>query len=194
MVQEKIRELQNHYDQLVTLIRKACAMLDNCKRGSLIRKLEEFSTQPQIGAKKERLKVQVKEMTRELAEKSEEIRYFHTKQKQILNWIWILVGQLIDIIHKVRLFNKYGWTPPDAKESTILFKFNGEMKDILREIQKLLILVEPNIQMVVLATPGSFAMIFERIGEIGTTSIQPEVVRNQSLELIRARSTKFVSF
>ena len=48
--------------------------LDYCWR-TVIRKLEELTTQPQLRVEKERLEIQVKELRKDLARKSEEIRY-----------------------------------------------------------------------------------------------------------------------
>ena len=75
--------MQNHYDRLEVFIRKACAMMDSCEPVILLRKMEEFTTQPQLKAKKERLEIQVKDLTKNQATKSEGILHLHAKHDQV---------------------------------------------------------------------------------------------------------------
>ena len=61
------------------MIRKACAMIDSCKPVILTWQMEEFMTQSQLNVEKERLEIEVRDLKKNLAAKSEEIQYFHAK-------------------------------------------------------------------------------------------------------------------
>lgn len=123
------------------------------------------------------LAIQVTDLTKELALKREEVRYFHAKQQAVLNWIRILVGQSCDIKNRLHLFGNNYKTDGHvlaAKVIPILVKFSKEMEEILCEIKKLMAFVGPNIWMVVHTAPVSPAMVFEWVGEVNVTVIELE--------------------
>ena len=80
-------------------------------------------------------------MTLELAQKIEEIRHYHEEQAVVINRVRELVGYPGEIVNKAHLYDKLmEMADPSSARQTlqILVKYSRSMKDLLKEIQKLL--------------------------------------------------------
>ena len=109
-------------------------------------------------------------MTLELAQKSEEIRRYQAEQRVMLNRVQELVGHPGKIVNKAHLYDKLMETadPSSARQTLqILVKYSRSMKDLLKEIQKLLPPRGPPRRMTDRGLPRSpMAGIYEVIGEV----------------------------
>ena len=88
----------------------------------------------------------------------------------ILSWVWELVGHPGEIVNKVHLYDKLMELvdPSSARQTLhILVKYSRFMKDLLKEIQKLLPLCGTRRRML---DPGSLgsptATLYEIIGKV----------------------------
>lgn len=91
--------------------------------------------------KKAQLAAHVAAMTQELAQKSEEIRRYQAEQSVMLNRVRELVGHPGEIVNKAHLYDRLMETanPSSAQQTLqILVEYSRSMKDLLKEIHKLL--------------------------------------------------------
>ena len=80
-------------------------------------------------------------MTRKLTQKSEEIRKYQTEQAVVLSRVRELVGHPGEVVNKAHLYDQLmeSADPSSARQTLqILVKYSRSMKDLLKEIQKLL--------------------------------------------------------
>ena len=108
-------------------------------------------------------------MTRELAQKSEEIRKFQAEQIVVLSQVRELVGHPKEVINKAYLYDQLmeSADPSSARQTLpILVKYSRTMKDLLKEIQMLLPDGTPR-RMLYPGPPGSLTgTLYEVIGEV----------------------------
>ena len=94
-----------------------------------------------LETEKAHLAVHVAAMTLELAQKTEDICRYHVEQVVVINRVRELVRYPGEIVNKAHLYDKLMKTadPSSAKQTLqILVKYSRSMKDLLKEIQKLL--------------------------------------------------------
>jgi hypothetical protein len=90
---------------------------------------------------KAQLNAQVEAMTRELTQKSEEIRRYKAEQTVVLGKVRELVGQPGEVVNKAHLYDQLleSADPASARQTLqILVKYSRTMKDLLKEIQKIM--------------------------------------------------------
>jgi hypothetical protein len=90
---------------------------------------------------KAQLAAQVEAMTRELTQKSEEIRRYKAEQTVVLSKVRELVGHLGDVVNKAYLYDQLleSTDPASARQTLqILVKYSRTMKDLFKEIHKIL--------------------------------------------------------
>ena len=143
-VRVELMELQNQYFQMEHITRGVNRALGNCGPGNILRELAKRTDRKQVEAletEKAQLAAQVAAMTRELAQKSEEIRKFQAEQAAVLSRVRELVGHPGEIVNKAHLYDQLmeSADPSSARQTLpILVKYSLTMKDLLKEIQKLL--------------------------------------------------------
>ena len=137
-------ELQNQYFRMEHITRGVNRALGNCGPGNILRELAKRTDRKQVEAletEKAQLAAQVAAMTRELAQKSEEIRKYEAEQTVVLSRVRQLVGHPGEIVNKAHLYDQLmeSADPSSARQTLpILVKYSRSMKDLLKEIQKLL--------------------------------------------------------
>ena len=116
--------------------------LGNCGPGNILRKLAKQTDRKHVETletKKAQLAAQVAAMTRELAQKSEEIRKYQAEQVVVLSRVRELVGHPGEIVNKAHLYDQLmeSTDPSSARQTLqILVKYSHFMKDLLKEIQR----------------------------------------------------------
>jgi hypothetical protein len=114
-VRAEISALQNEYWRLEHITRGASMALGNCSAGNILRELAKKMDQSKVEAlenEKAQLTVQVEAMTRELTQKSEEIRRYKAEQTVVLSKVRELVGHPRDVVNKVMFtFTISCWNP-----------------------------------------------------------------------------------
>ena len=141
-LREGTRDAQATYERIEAMLRRVCTSLGGCEPEEALREIELLKDAPQLRAEKQQLELQVRELTSELAVKSEEIRKFHAEQEQTLNEIRKLVGVPGDVVNKARLFDENVMTsaggPDSQKIITIMAKYEFTMSKTLKLMKKLL--------------------------------------------------------
>ena len=118
--------------------------LENFGPGNILRDVARVTDRSKIQALetgKTQLAEQVAAMTQELTQKSEEIRKYQSEQGVVLSRIRELVGHREEVVNKAQLYDQLmkSADPSSAQQSLqILVKYSRSMKDLLKEIQKLL--------------------------------------------------------
>ena len=83
--------------------------LGNCGPGNILRELPKRTDRKQVETlktEKTHLAAQVAAMTRELAQKSEEIRKYQAKQAVVLSQVRKLVGHPGEVVNKAHLYDQ----------------------------------------------------------------------------------------
>ena len=123
------------------------------------------------------LAAQVAAMTQELTQKSEKIRKYQAEHAVLLSWVRELVGHSGEIVNKARLCDQVmeSADPSSARQThQILLKYSRYMKDLLKEIQKLLPPRGTPGRMLDLGPPGSpTTILYEVIREVKLTPATP---------------------
>jgi hypothetical protein len=118
---------------------------------------------------KAQLVAQVAAMTRELTQKSEEIRRYQAQQIVVLSRVRELVGHLGEVVNKAYLYDQLmeSVDPASARQALqILVKHSRSMKDVFKEIQKILPRGTPK-RMLDPGPPGSpTATLYEAVEEV----------------------------
>ena len=116
------------------------------------------------------LAAHVAAMTRELTQKSKEIRKFQAEQAVVLSWVRELVGHPGEVVNKAHLYDQLMESADltSAQQTLqILVKYSRSMKDLLKEIQKLLLPSGMPRRMLYPGPPGSpTGTLYEVIGEV----------------------------
>jgi hypothetical protein len=90
---------------------------------------------------KAQLTAQVEAMTKELTQKSEDIRRYKAEQTVVLSKVRELVDQPGEVVNKAYLYDQLleSADPASARQTfQILVKYSRTMKDLLAEIQKIM--------------------------------------------------------
>ena len=119
---------------------------------------------------KAQLFAQVAAMTQELTQNNEEIRKYQAEQIVVLSRARGLVGHPGEVVNKAHLYDQLmeSADPSSARQTLqILIKVSRSMKDLLKEIQKLLPPRGTSRRMIDPGPPGSpTAIPYEVIGEV----------------------------
>ena len=147
--------------------------LRNCGPGNILRELAKRTDRKQVETlktEKAQLTAHVAAMTRELAQKSEEIWKYQAEQAVVQSRVRELVGHPGEVVNKAHLYDQLleSANPSSAwKTLQILVKYSCFMKDLLKEIQKLLPPSGTPRRMLYPGTPGSpTGTLYEVIGEV----------------------------
>ena len=109
-------------------------------------------------------------MTRELVQKSEKIRKYQAEQAVVLSRVRELVGHPGEVINKAHLYDQLmeSTDPSSARQTLqILVKYFRSIKDLLKEIQKLLPPRGTPRRMLYPGPPGSpTGTLYKVIGEV----------------------------
>ena len=146
--------------------------LGYCGPENILRVLAKRTDRKQVEAReteKAQLAAQVAAMTWELAQKSEEIRKFPADQAVVLSRDQELVGHPGEIVNKAHLYDQLmeSVDPSSARQTLpILVKYSRTIKNLLKEIQKLLLGGTPR-RMLYPSPPGSpMGIMYEVIGKM----------------------------
>ena len=171
-VRDELTELQNQYFRMEHITRGVNRALGNCGPGNILQEVAKRTNRKQVEAletEKAQLAAQVAAMTRELAQKSEEIRKFQAEQAVVLSRVRELVGHPGEIVNKAHLYDQLmeSADPSSIRQTLpIMVKYSRTMKDLLKEIQNLLPGGTPR-RMLYLGPPGfSTGTLYEVIGEV----------------------------
>jgi hypothetical protein len=143
-VKAEIFALQNEYWRLEHITRGANKALGNCSAGNILRELAKKTDRSKVEAlenEKAQLTAQVEAMTKELTQKSEEIRRYKAEQTVVLSKVRELVGQPGEVVNKAHLYDQLleSADPASTRQTLqILVKYSRTMKDLLAEIQKIM--------------------------------------------------------
>jgi hypothetical protein len=141
-IREETHRAQASYDRIETLFRRVCTALGGCLPEEVIREVELLKDAPTLRSEKKRLELQLQELTKELAAKSDEIRKFHAEQEETLGELRKLVGSSGAVINKARLFDENVVQPADFEDKQkiikILSKCEHSMNMILKKVRQLL--------------------------------------------------------
>jgi hypothetical protein len=105
----EITAFQNEYWRLEHITRGASKALGNCSAGNILRELAKKTGQSKVEAlenEKAQLTAQVEAMTRELTQKSKEIRRYKAEQRVVLGKVRELVGQPGEVVNKAHLYDQ----------------------------------------------------------------------------------------
>ena len=144
LVRVELMELQNQYFRMEHITRGVNQALNNCGPGNILRELAKRTDRKQVETletEKAQLMAQVTAMTQELAQKSEEIRKYLVEQVVVLSRVRELVGHPGEVVNKAYLYDQLmeSTDPSSARQMLqILVKYSCSIKDLLKEIQKLL--------------------------------------------------------
>ena len=123
-----------------------------------------------LETEKAQLAVKVAMITQELAQKNEEIRCYQAECTVMLNRVRDLVGHPGEFVNKAHMYDKLMETadPSSVRQTLqILVKYLRLMKDLLKEIQKLLPPRGTPRRMIDPGMPGSpTATLYEVIGGV----------------------------
>jgi len=143
-VKADVTTLQNEYWRLEHIVRGASKALGNCSAGNILRELAKRTDRSKVETlenEKAQLTAQVEAMTKELTQKSEEIRRYKAEQTVVLSKVRELVGQPGEVVNKAHLYDQLleSADPASARQTLqILVKYSRTMKDLLAEIRKIL--------------------------------------------------------
>jgi hypothetical protein len=143
-VRAGITTLQNEYWRLEHITRGVSKALRNCSAGNILRELARKTDQSKVEAletEKAQLAAHVAAMTRELTQKSEEIRRYKVEQTVVLSKVRKLVGHPGEVVNKAYLYNQLLESADLAsgrQTLQLLVKYSRTMKDLFKEIQKIM--------------------------------------------------------
>ena len=172
-VREELTELQNQCFRMEHIARGVNRALDNCGPGNILRELAKPMDRKKFKAletEKAQLAAEVAAMTQELTQKSEEYRKYHAEHAVVLSRVRELVGHPGEIVNKAHMYDQLmeSADPASARQTLpILVTYSRTMKDMLKEIQKLLSPSGTPRRMLYPAPPGSpTGTLYEVIGEV----------------------------
>ena len=135
--------------------------------------MTDWSKMHAFETEKAQLAAQVAAMTQELTQKNEEIRKYQAEHAVILSRVWELVGHLGEVVNMAHLSDQLTESadPSSARQTLqIRVKYYRSMKDLLKEIQKLMPPHGTPRQVFDPGPPGSpIATLYEVIGEVELT-------------------------
>jgi hypothetical protein len=165
--------LHNEYWRLEHITRGVNKALGNCSVGyilrELVRKTDRFKVEA-LETEKAQLAAQGAAMTRELTQKREEIRWYKAEQTMVLSKVQELVGHLGEVVNKAYLYNQLleSSDPAFARQTLqLLVKYSRTMKDLFKEIQKIMPPHRTPKRILDPGPPGSpIATLYEAIAEV----------------------------
>ena len=195
-VQEGLEEVQRQYKRLEHIAQGANQALDSCGPGNIIREIarrEDRRTLDQARKELEQvrnenalLQARVTATSEELGQKSEELRRYHAEQSVAFRRIRELVGNPAEVVNKAHLYDRLMATgdPASARKTLpILVKYSRTMKDLLAEIQKVVLPGHTPRRVLYQGAPGSpTGTLYEVVGEVPLVQNPPMVAGTNQQE------------